>query len=231
MAKVEKPKWSLSQDYSIGMKAYELALKYRKNLEPRVPSGFFDGMKEDLDRLGSIGKESITTRAGVKGFSGTQEEALKQGINWCSRVREALKRGRAKEDVQKAAGVGAKFSRNSVYAVTAAMNAIFNAYDKYRQAFLDCGILPEDMDKGKTIISALETADEEQERKKAKTKETTASRNALRVRIEAAVDRLIGAANTAFMDKPDILKLFADLVPGGGRKNKEAEEEAPAQKV
>ena len=228
MAKLERPKWDQSQDYAVGLEALELAKKYKKALETRIPSGLLEGLREDINTLGAMGEEKKKTVARVKGFTGTQAEALKAGINWCSLVREALKRGRAKEEVKKAAGVGMVFSRGSVPAVTAALNAIIETYDRFADVFRDCGVLPDDIVAGKSLLAALQLADVEQEAEKIKKKETTQSRNALRLRIENAVDRVVGAAGMAFAGQPDVLKLFTDLIPGNGRKKAKPDEEKKA---
>ena len=48
------PKWDQGEDYTVGLKAYELAGKYKKVLEPRIPSGLIEGLKEDVDTLGGL---------------------------------------------------------------------------------------------------------------------------------------------------------------------------------
>ena len=67
----------------------------------RIPSGFLEGLTEDVDSQGSVGQERKTSVARVKGFTGSQSDALKAGSQWCSAAREALKRGKAKEEVKK----------------------------------------------------------------------------------------------------------------------------------
>lgn len=228
VVKLERPKWDQSNDYLVGLETLELVKIYKKALETRIPSCLLQGLTEDLSTLGAMGEEKKKNVALVKGFTGTQAEALKAGINWCSLVREALKRGRAKEEVKKAAGVGMVFSRGSVPAVTAALNAIISTYDCFADVFRDCGVLPDDIAVGKSLLMALQQADADQEAEKIKKKEMTQSRNALRLRIENAVDRVVGAAGMAFAGQPDVLKLFTDLIPGNGRKKAKPAEEKKA---
>jgi len=226
MAKIEQPKWTQSQDYTVGLEAFELASKYRKTLEPRIPGGLLEGLKEDVDRLGSVGAERKKGVARVKGFTGSQDDALKQSFEWCLAVREALKRCKAKEEVKKAAGVGMLFPNKRVAVGIAAVNAIVETYDRFPEVFRTCGILPEDMNEGKSLLNALQSADVNQETEKTKKKETTQGRVALRMRIENAVDRILGGAGMAFKDQPAVLKLFTDLIPGTGKKKA-----APAPKA
>jgi len=227
MAEAKKPKWEQNEDYMVGIEAYELGTKYKKNLEPRIPSGLLEGLKEDLDRLGAIGEEKKKSVARVKGFTGSQKEALKAGITWCSVVREALKRGKAKEEVKKAAGVGMVFSHSSVSAVVAALNAILETADRFQEVFRGCGVLPDDIVEGRSLLTALQNADVTQEAEKTHKKETTRGRIELRLRIEDYVDRLIGAAGMAFKAQPDVLKLFTDLVPGNGKRKTKPAAEPP----
>jgi hypothetical protein len=228
MTKTENPKWESAEDYRVGLQCYELAMKYRKRLDPRLPAGLLEGLKEDLDRLGSIGEEAPKTVARVKGFTGSQEEALKHSFVWCLAIRDALKRGKASEAVKKAAGVGGLFPKKRVSVAIAAVNAIVETYDRYPDVFRNCGVFPEDITEGKNLLNILQGADATQEAEKVKKKETTTLRNALRIRIEKGVDRIIGAAGMEFIKEPDILKLFIDLIPGKGKK-KEKKEESPAK--
>jgi hypothetical protein len=217
MAEAKRPKWDQGEDYRVGLAAYELAGKYRKALEPRIPSGLLEGLKEDLDTLGSIGAEKKKGVARVMGFTGSQKDALKKAFGWCLVVREALKKGKAASEVKKAAGVGMLFPGQQVGVCVAALNAIIETYGRFPEVFRSCGVLPEDMDEGKSLLIALQTADITQENEKTKKKESTQGRNALRMRIEDAVDRIIGGAGMAFKDKPDVLTLFTDLIPGSGK--------------
>jgi hypothetical protein len=218
MPKAGLPKWEQTVDYRVGLAAYELVTKYKKNLEVRLPAGLIEGLKEDLDALGSVGAEKKKGVARVKGFTGSQSEALGRAFTWCVAVRDALKKGRAPEAVKKAAGVGMLFPNKRVSVCVAAVNAIVETYDRFPEVFRTSGVLPEDMNEGKSLLAALQGADAEQEMEKTRKKDTTKGRNALRIRIEESVDRIIGAAGIAFKDQPDVSKLFTDLTPGTGKK-------------
>jgi hypothetical protein len=219
MAKREFPKWQQGDDYKAGMKAYELAMTYQAVLQPRLPGGLLQGLKEDLDSLAMAGGENKTKVAGVKGYTGTQGQALEEAAAWCSAIRENLKRSHAPTDVQKAAGVGTRFTGGKVGGAIAALNAILQAYDRFPDAFREAGLLPEDMTTGKTLLAALAGAEAAQESAIGKKSLTTAARNARRKRIEAAVDRIIGIAAVAFVKDPSTAALFRALIPnhaGGG---------------
>lgn len=226
--KSEMPKWEQGLDYTIGLKAFELAGKYKKALEPRIPSGLIEGLKEDVDKLGAMGGENPKATARVKGFTGSQKDALIAAFKWCLVIREALKRGKAPDAVKKAAGVGALFPNRRVSVGVAAVNAIVETYDRFPEEFRVCGVLPDDMNEGRSLLVTLQSADAGQEAEKLNKKSATAARNALRMRIEAAVDRIIGAAGMAFLGQPDVLKLFTDLIPGTGKKKAKPAEEKKA---
>lgn len=231
MAKQELPKWDHGSDYVAGLKAYELAQEFKASLEPRLPSGLLEGLKEDLDKLALAGDESKSKVAEVKGFTGTRAQAIDQSVLWCSTTREALKRAQSPADVKKAAGVGTAFSRTRSDGVVASVRAVLDAYDRFPDAFRAAGVLPVDMEAGKQLANALTDAEMAQETAKVRKTQTTAMRNALRKRIEAAVDRIRGAGLLQYRTHAPTATRFAALVPNhgnGGSKEKPAP--APAAK-
>ena len=230
MGRAEQPKWDHGADYVAGLKAYELAQEFKAALEPRLPSGLLEGLKEDLDRLAAAGEESQTKVAEVKGFTGTRAQAVDQSILWCSTTREALKRAKAPVDVKKAAGVGTNFSRKSSDGAVGSIRAILEAYDRFAEIFRTAGVLPADMDEGKQLAAALTNAELAQETAKARKTQTTATRNALRKRIEAAVDRIRGAGLMQYRTQPATAARFAALVPNQGNGGAKAKP-APAATV
>ena len=160
--------------------------------------------------------------AGVRGFTGTQKQAVEQALLWCSTVREALKRGHAPGDVKKAAGVGMNFSRGKVEAVVASARAVMDAYARFPEVFRSAGVLPADMEAGAQLATAMTAADKVQETAKVHKTYTTSARNDIRKRIEGAVDRIRGAGLLEYnLPKPAIAVRFAALVPakgnGGGK--------------
>jgi len=77
------PKWKTGEDYRAGVKAYELAREFNDKLEPRLPAGLLDGLKEDLDAISRIEGEAQAEKDKLKGYSGTQEENCKKGADYC----------------------------------------------------------------------------------------------------------------------------------------------------
>ncbi|NMC00167.1 MAG: hypothetical protein GYA35_07800 [Thermoanaerobaculaceae bacterium] len=231
MRKKDEPKWELGATYRAGVKALELANEFRKQLEGRLPAGLLDGLKEDLDLLSRAEGEAQAEIDKLKGFTGTQMENARKGADFCSFVKEALKRGKASKDCQKAAGVGTKMNQKKVSSIIGGVMAIIDAYAKFPEEFRKSGILASDIENGKKIMVSLNASDLLQESAKAQKKQTTAQRNALRKRVESAIDTIRGAGMLHFLTKPEIAARFEELIPKKGRKNKEAEEEAPAQKV
>ena len=230
MAQKARPKWEPGQDYRAGLKALELAQEFKEQIEPRLPSGLLEGLKEDLDTLAKAGDEGQAKVVEIKGFTGTQDAHSAQALRWSAAVREALKRGGVPADVKKAAGVGSKFTASRVDAVIAAVNSILGAYEKHPDAFRASGILPEDMETGRRLLVSLNAADLVQETAKAKRTQSTAARHSLRKRVEAAVDRIRGAGMLHFHAKPAVTARFAALVPGkGGGATKPAEPMQPKE--
>ena len=230
MAEAAKPKWDPGQDYRAGLKAYGLAQEFKEQIEPRLPSGLLDGLKEDLDTINRMGDQRKAKVVELKGFTGTEKEICAQAGAWASAIREALKRAKVPADVKKAAGVGSKFHAARVEAIVASVNAIIAAYDKFPEAFRGAGVLPDDMEKGKRLLVSLSSADFVQETAKVSNTKTTTGRNALRKRVEDAVDRIRGAGMLHYHDQTATAARFAALVPnqgnGGGK-----EKPAPAAGV
>ena len=218
MPKKDQPKWDPGQDYRSGLKAYELAKEFKKQLEPRLPAGLLEGLKEDIDVISSMEGDSKTKVVELKGFTGTQGQHLKRGETWTSAVREALKRGKAPADVCKAAGVGSKFGSGVVAAVAASIATVINAYEKFPEAFRGAGVLPSDIETGKRILVSLNSSDLIQETKKVSNTQATAGRNALRKRVEATVDMIRGMGMLEFQETPAIAARFKALVPPKGKK-------------
>ena len=216
MAEARKPKWDPSHDYTAGLKACELAQEFKTEIEPRLPAGLLDGLKEDLNTLAAIAGEGRTKVVEIKGFTGSKDKLADEALDWAASVRESLKRGRAAQDVLRAAGVGSKF-QSSIASAAAAVNSVQLAYEKFTAAFRDAGILPDDMEEGKRYLASLSTAEQSQEEAKVKKIASTTSRNALRMRVESAVDRIRGAGIMQFRMKPETRARFEALVPAGGR--------------
>jgi hypothetical protein len=213
MKRETKPKWDGGQDYRAGLKAYELAQEFKDVLEPRLGPGTLDGLKEDLDALAQAGDQTAAKITELKGYTGSQDEMLRRTAAWTGAVREALKRGKAPKDVLKAAGVGGTFREGRVDSALASLNALIAAYGRFPDEFRACGVLPDDLEAGKKILISLNAADLDQESFKASKPATTAQHNALRKRIEAAVDRIRGAGILHFHDTPTTAARFAALVP------------------
>ena len=216
MAEAKKPKWDPGQDYRAGLKALELAQEFKTEIEPRLPAGLLEGLKEDVITLAGIAGENKTKVIEIKGFTGSQNQAITGACEWSASVREALKRCKAPSDVQRAAGVGSKF-QPTVDSAAASANAILLAYEKFTAAFRDAGILPDDIAEGKALAAAVSSAEMTQETAITKKSTSTTGRNALRMRVEGAVDRIRGAGVMQFRrKKPEIAARFEALVPPGG---------------
>ena len=192
----------------------ELTCVGKDRLERRLGPGTLDGLKEDLDALAQAGDQTAAKITELKGYTGTQDEMLRRSATWAAAIREALKRGAAPADVLKAAGVGGTFKEGKVDSTLASLSTIIDAYGRFPDAFRAAGVLPEDVDAGRRYVVSLTEADLVQERAKAKKLGTTREHNALRRRIETAVDRIRGAGILHFHDTPNTAARFAALVPG-----------------
>lgn len=221
------PKWDASHDYRAGLKAYELAQEFKVELGPRVPAGLLEGLHEDLNTLSAAGDQRQTKIAEVKGFTGGEKQAREKAAALASSIRESLRRAKAPASVLKSTGVGTKFQATSVEGATASLTTVVDAYEKNPDPFREAGVLPEDMDAARALLAALSAADRNQETAKIKKTQTTVQRNALRMRVEAAVDRIRGVGILHFRDQPATAARFAALVPGGGNGGGGSTEEDP----
>ena len=221
------PKWDAAHDYRAGLKAYELAQEFKAELGPRVPAGLVEGLQEDLQALSAAGDQGVSKIAEVKGFTGGEKQAREKAVALASSIRESLRRAKAPASVLKGAGVGTKFSSTSVEGATASLTTVLDAYEKSPDSFREAGVLPEDMDAARALLAALTVADRNQETAKIKKTQTTVQRNALRRRVEAAVDRIRGAGILHFRDQPATAARFSALVPSGGSGGGGVAEEGP----
>jgi hypothetical protein len=228
MRKKDDPKWALGETYYSGVKALELANEFRKVIEPRLPAGLLDGLKEDLALISKAGGEAQAEIDKLKGYTGTQNENCKRGLDFCSSVKESLKRGKASPDCLKAAGVGTRLNPKKVSSIIGGVMAIIDAYSKFPEVFRRSGVLPSDIEKGNKILLSLNAADLVQENAKANKKRVTAERNVLRKRVESAVDVIRGVGMLQFLDNPSIAARFEELIPKKGKGKKKEEE--PQQK-
>ena len=217
MAKKGQPKWDLGQDYRSGLKAYELAQEFKAQLDPRLPAGLLEGLKEDLAAISMIEGEAGAEVDEIKGYTGTQNQHCRKGVEFASAVREALKRGKASSDVLKAAGVGGRMNEGKVSSVVAGVAAIVKAYEKFPEEFRRAGVLPADIEAAGRILVSLNAADMTQETAKVTKTGSTSARNTLRKRVEAAVDTIRGAGIMEFRDNKSTAARFAALVPPGGK--------------
>ena len=80
------------------------------------------------------------------------------------------------------------------------------------------GVLPEDIDTITGLRNALRTADAGQETQKVTAKDKTVTRKAVQARVEAAIDKIIAAADLALVDQPDRLALYHAVIPSRGKK-------------
>jgi hypothetical protein len=111
---------------------------------------------------------------------------------------------------------GAVFVADESGSISGKLRSVASGSRAVPDACRGAGALPDDMEKGKRLLVSLSSADIVQETAKISNTKTTTGRNALRKRVEDAVDRIRGAGMLHFHDKPAVATRFAALVPAKG---------------
>jgi hypothetical protein len=212
-----KPKWGESEAIRRGREAHHLAEEHTAALSPRLPEGTVDELGEDLGQLTGFGPDRRATRTAQKGQTGEERALAREGKDWVMSARESAKRSRGVgSGALKALGVGEPLSANSTTAVLAALTACLNAFAENSELAGAIGLIEADLDEARTIKAELAAADAAQAGVMEKAKDKTFDRNAVQMRIEAAVDMISARGRMAFRRVPDIRGRFEALTSTSG---------------
>jgi len=210
----KRPKWKSESVIRASAALNELAAKHREVLEPRLAPGLIDGLDADAKELRGDTSGAMESRAARKAATATQDAAAVQGAELVSAVRSAIRGAFPGEKaMQRAFGVGTRVAPGKVASVAGALDTLLKAAATRTDKVREAGILPADLERAAGLLEALLGADRAQEAKKVTAKVATARRAKTQLRIEAAIGRIMAAAEMAFLDDPAVLAQFRAAVP------------------
>jgi hypothetical protein len=226
MSDTGKTKWREDETIRRGKDAAHLAETHRSVLEPRLPAGAIDGLRTDLALLTVSKADRKAGKTEQKGRTGKKRDAAEDGKDWVLTVRTMAKRtdGVSKGEL-KALGVGEPLSAKSSHSVTAAAEAILRAFEKNPELSRRIGLIEQDITDAQDITAELGTAGSEQSDVIIRNKDKTFDRNAVQMRIEAAVDMISTRGRMAFRNDRDVRDRFEALVSTKSLNVVETEEE------
>ncbi|MER2562397.1 MAG: hypothetical protein ABTQ32_16850 [Myxococcaceae bacterium] len=175
-------RWDEGNAARAAAQALELSKAFLSKLEPRLPAGFFDGLKSDAD-IARAGGDVPASRSQKEAATVSQDVAVREGAVMVSTIRELVRRGAPKnKQLWRAFGVGARFTP-SVKTVSSALAGILAAASTYPSETQAMGVLAEDLARIQGYLTSIADIDADQEAKKLTSKQATAQ-------LKAAVERL-----------------------------------------
>jgi hypothetical protein len=192
-ASTPRPNLTPAQTTERGLQAYEIAVRDRPRIEPRLTPGTIDGLAADLVSLGQKVPGALQARTVKVAATENQYAKLERVVSIIADVRTSVKSSELPKESHKAWSVGANVNAKVVKTVVAAANTILGRAEEKPDELRAAGMLPEDMDRLAAELAAAVQADTSQEHKKRSAANATRARNATHRRIEQAIKR-IGAA-------------------------------------
>lgn len=215
--------WRIGVAIRVGEAAFQLAADHRTELDARLPAGLIDGLGADVATLRGTSAGAKAARAGKRSATLTQNDAAREGNELAMSIRTAVRNGEPSDRAfQKAFGVGERVSSHKVASVEAALETILRAAEANPERTRAVGIFPEDLDEVRRVRAALSTADASQEVRTVSSKVATSDRDEAQRRVQRSVKRIVGAAAVAFRGRPELARLFADLIPSRGTQDEDA---------
>ena len=207
-------KWSLDDAITKGQKAYDLAVKYRVDIEKRLKPGVLDAFGVGVENLKAARDGQKTGMTSQKSRTARQDDAAAELSRELSDIREMIKASRAESTILKAFGVGENRGGLSVKGVSADAKNVIAAYDDHKDwALNEAGIIEEDISIVTELLSALSGADLSQEEEKTARKTATADKNTLQKKVEDTVTRLSAIGTKAFRrSNPETARLFEEII-------------------
>jgi hypothetical protein len=226
MSEQAKPKWREDETIHWGGDALHLAETHRSVLEGRLPAGAVDGLRADIGLLSASKADRKAGKTEQKGHTGKKRDTAEDGKDWALIVRNMAKRTEGITSGElKSLGVGENISGKSSCGVSAAVRAILLTLRKNPELARKIGLIGQDETDAEGIMSDLGSAGSEQSEVITRNKDKTFDRNAVQMRIEAAIDMISARGQMAFRNDRDIRDRFEALVTGGSLAVAEPEEE------
>lgn len=228
MAKL-KAKWELDQAVKAAKKTLRALDKYGTELEPRLPGGITEGLKNDLAFLtgAKITRPALvkTAKAKTRG----EREFAKDGADLLSRLRQALKVcPQSTPEILKAVGVGSQVSPSKTASVASSLSALLDASKTYVETFRAAGILDSDLAEARDILQNLLSADEAQQEVQGTGQDMTAQKDAAQLRLEQAVATIAAAGQMQYRKEAAKRAVFENLAPRTANNRVKEPETQPA---
>jgi hypothetical protein len=227
-----KAKTAEAFDTAPGLKAYALAVQYRSDVEPRLPTGMIATLAADLTLLGAdvttggAAAAGSTTAAGSTAATGAATtnsaattatvpslpDAMTAAVTLITAIHEAILGAKAKIEVRRAYGVSSKELGTEAEAVLTSGGKIVARAQANPTEALGLGILPADVTALAAALADLEAAETAAMGKAAAVKPVPAKdKKAAEGRVTEAVARIAGAGVLAFAKDATVRAAFAGL--------------------
>lgn len=191
----------------------ELAEKDRDQLEQRLPGGVLSGLREDTDELQNAAPGAQAARQLKMSATATQDAVAATLCALVQGIRAACRSAGLEPDVLRAVGVGRRLQSTVVKSLVEAAEQVVQAYREFPDALRGAGVLPSDIDRVTALRGRLQSVDAVQEQQKVTSKEKTAGRNRAQQRVQAAIGKILAAAELAFLDNPERLAMYRAARP------------------
>ena len=211
-----KPSKDFTQITQTGLKAHDLATTHAAELGTRIDPNLLVQLAADLATLGAAIPAAKTAKGGAVAATAGQNTALEGGWQMASAVKLTVQRNSKDPGVCKAWGVGRRMNKGVVKDVIDALQTIVDRANTQPAEAAGFGILPVDVQRYAAQIDAIRTADQAQEKARARAPLTTRARNVLARKILAAVDKIAGAGVVVFDTRPTERAQFEALVRKAG---------------
>jgi hypothetical protein len=227
-----RARWKRSDTARRGIQLAELSAHHWDVLASRFEDGFLERLKADLEALDKAESEAMGSKAKQESLTAEHDKALEFGAKTVVLAR-ALVRARfdPESPMRNRFGVGAKLRADCSRSVSDALNLLLGGIQADPEAARSAGLVADDLQAIQRALDRLKQTDLSQEGQKLQARIAVQERELIQIRVEQAMDKLMLAAKLAFIDQPNVAKLF-DIRPlPRGKRRSRPEGEAPAVEV
>lgn len=207
-----------------------LAVKTHPLVAKRLPEGFLEALKADVDFL--TRNEIAVRLSRTQSLAATmhQDARVAELALFVTAVRTAVRKATTERSVRTAYGVGLKMHSRLVYSVTAAALKIVRRAGDHPEEARGFGILESDIPVIAALIKQAEKADADQKDVRAKSPRATRERNETERRVWAGICIISSRGMMAYALDPQgraIFDVLDDLPKRRKKKTPEPAEEPP----
>jgi hypothetical protein len=222
-----RPKWKLEATIRAGHQIVALLNSHGERLSGVLASDTRETLEADLDALRAAELGHSLARNTVVVATLDQNEALATGALEVSAWRKAIRLAHPRNKALHASfGVGTPFSTKSVRSVASAMKVAIEAACKHPKAAREAAITPSSIEKMRASFEAVLKIDMDQEMKKSAARSSHLDRVQTQLRVERAIDHIVGVAIVTFVGQP-LAETFTSVLPRKARGRKNAAEPEP----